>query len=157
IAADKTWDGGGGDDNWLTGLNWADDTAPAANDALFFDGSSRLTPNNNFTAGTIFQNLTFTSSADVFELIGNALTITNPPAAAYSNGLNAPYLGGSISNLSFNTETISHPLTLANGHHLIIGNAGGGTLNLAGGVTLSNAASVTFSTGVNVGGSGLAN
>src|SRR5947209_11654957 len=83
IAADKTWDGGGGDNNWLTGANWDADTAPVANDSLFFDSNVRLTPNNNFTAGTVFQNITFNGGADVFTLSGNSVAITNPPAAVY--------------------------------------------------------------------------
>src|ERR1043165_6687084 len=74
IAADKTWDGGGGDNNWLTGANWDADTAPAANDALFFDGSTRTTPNNNFPAGTGFDNITFNGGADLFTLGGNGIT-----------------------------------------------------------------------------------
>jgi autotransporter-associated beta strand protein len=160
IGADKTWDGEGADDLWQTGANWDPNgggTAPVANDSLFFDGNVRLTPNNNFPAGTIFQNLTFNGSADVFTLSGNSVVIPNPPLAAYAAGLNAPYFGGSISNTSPNAETISLPLTLANGHHYIIGNVSSGTLNLSGAITLGSAASVTFSTGVNLTGSGLAN
>lgn len=160
-AADKTWDGEGVNDSWLTGANWdpmgGGGTAPAANDSLFFDGSTRLTPNNNFSAGTIFNNITFNGGASSFTLGGNSLTITNPPAADYTAGLNAPYLGGSISNASPNAQTINLPLTLANGHHYLIGNAGGGTLNLSGAITLGSAASATFSTGVNLNGSGLVN
>src|SRR4051812_36255815 len=95
IAADKTWVGGGANNNWSTGENW-DSGTPAPNDSLIFDGNVRLTPNNDFTAGTIFQNLTFNGSADVFTLGGNALAITNPASAAYGGGLNAPYIGGSI-------------------------------------------------------------
>jgi hypothetical protein len=52
LGAIQTWNGGGADDNWTTSGNWLGGTAPVANDALLFDGSVRLTPNNNFAAGT---------------------------------------------------------------------------------------------------------
>jgi fibronectin-binding autotransporter adhesin len=159
-AADKTWDGEGANNFWQTAGNWdpiGGGAAPVANDSLIFDGTLRLTPVNDFAAGTVFGNLTFASSADAFTLSGNSVTLPMPPSAAYTGGLNAPYLGGSISNLSFNVEAINLALTLGDGHHYIIGNAGGGSLNLGGAVTLSSAASVTFSTGVNTTGSGLAN
>nr|MBA3846456.1 LamG domain-containing protein [Planctomycetota bacterium] len=39
-AAVVTWDGGGGDTNWSTGLNWSGDTAPAVGDSVVFDGTS---------------------------------------------------------------------------------------------------------------------
>ena len=41
-----TWDGGGADDDWSTGANWAGNVAPnpAGTDNLIFAGSTRLTP-----------------------------------------------------------------------------------------------------------------
>jgi fibronectin-binding autotransporter adhesin len=158
-AADKIWDGEGANDFWLTSGNWdpiAGGTAPVANDALIFDGSVRLAPNNNFAAATTFQNITFGSIADAFTLSGNSVTLAAPDAA-YTGGLNAPYLGGSISNQSFNIQTINLPLILVNGHHYIVGNVSGGSLNLAGALTLGSAASASFTLGVNTTGSGLAN
>jgi len=161
FAADKTWDGEGANDFWLTAANWdptgGGGTAPVATDWLYFDGALRLTPNNNFTAGTVFQNITFNGGASAFTLGGNALTLAAPAEAAYGGGLGAPYIGGSISNASPGAQTISLPLTLANGHHHIVGDAGGGVLNLSGTITLGSAASVSFSSGVNVNGTGLAN
>jgi len=159
-AADKTWDGEGANNLWQTAANWdpiGGGAAPVANDWLIFDGATRLATVNDFSVGTVFGNLTFAGTADAFTLSGNSFTLSMPPAAVYTGGLNAPYVGGSISNLAFNVETINLPLTLADGHHAIIGNAGGGSLNLAGPVTLNGAASVSFSTGVNTTGSGLAN
>jgi len=122
-AADATWTGGGAPDgNWQNANNWGG-IAPLAVDALFFDGAVQTLTTNNFPADTVFGNITFNSSADAFSLAGNAVTLPTPPSVAYT--------GGSISNISFNVETVKLPLTLANGHHNIIGNAGGGTLDLA--------------------------
>ena len=36
IAATKTWDGGGADNNWTTAANWDANVAPSAGDALVF-------------------------------------------------------------------------------------------------------------------------
>jgi fibronectin-binding autotransporter adhesin len=70
-----TWDGGGGDDNFGTGLNWAGDTAPSTGSAvvLGFSGGSRLTPYNNYTAGDDFGEwrLRNTATGD-FTITGNA-------------------------------------------------------------------------------------
>src|SRR5689334_9880455 len=116
-AADKTWDGEGANDNWLTGDNWdpfGGGTAPVADDSLFFDGATRLTPTNNFTAGTSFLNITFNGGAGAFTLGGNALTLPAPPLATYAAGTLAAYVGGSITNVSPNAQIIALPLTLAN-------------------------------------------
>src|SRR5215208_4529168 len=69
-AATSTWDGGGGDDNWSTGANWSNDAAPIANDALVFDGGTRLTPSNDFAPNTTFSGITFNSTAGAFTLGG---------------------------------------------------------------------------------------
>ena len=89
-AADKTWDGGGGNNNWNTASNWVGDVAPVANDALFFDGSTRLAPANNYASGTRFNGITFNSGAGAFSL---ALSTMN--------------LGGNITNLSANNQAIA--------------------------------------------------
>ena len=151
--ADRTWNGSGANDNWTTSANW--DVLPSAFDSLIFDGGTRLTPFNNFTAGTSFRNISFGASASAFTLSGNSLTLAAPAAVNYLGGLNAQYTEGSISNLSASTQTISLPLTLANGHHSIIAINSGIPVNLSAAVTLSPAASVSFSTDVNLTGSGL--
>jgi autotransporter-associated beta strand protein len=156
LAAVDTWTGGGAPDgNWQTANNW-DLGTPVANDQLIFTGATQPLTTNNFPAGTLFNNLTFDGSADLFTVRGNAVTIPTPAAANYIGGLTAAYSGGSISNASANLQAINLPLTLANGHHYLVGNGGGGSLNLAGPITLGSAASVSFTPGINVTGSGLA-
>lgn len=39
-AAVRTWDGGGGDNNWSTAANWSDDTIPTGADTARFDATS---------------------------------------------------------------------------------------------------------------------
>ena len=54
-AASRSWDGGGSTNNWSTPANWDGDlTAPIGNDSLTFDGTLRLTNNNDLTADTAF-------------------------------------------------------------------------------------------------------
>jgi hypothetical protein len=96
VATNKTWDGGGvAPFNWATGTNWDLDVAPAANDSLFFDGSTGLAAVNNFGAGTAFNGLTFNAPAGAFVLTGNAIT-----------------LNGNIADNSTTLQTISVPMTL---------------------------------------------
>jgi autotransporter-associated beta strand protein len=70
-----TWNGGGSDNNWNTAANWGG-TAPTGGDSLIFTGTNRLAPNNNFTAGTTFSNITLDSSAGPFTLSGNSFALT---------------------------------------------------------------------------------
>ncbi len=71
----RTWDGGGGDNNWSTAANWSGDTVPATTDAVLFDGTSTkdctidnvgtwsggaLTTKSGYT-GTITQNVNITT------------------------------------------------------------------------------------------------
>jgi hypothetical protein len=69
----QTWNGGAAlSNNWTNGNNWVSGTAPVANNVLFFSGSTRLTNNdNNFTAGTQFNGITFNAGAGAFTLSGN--------------------------------------------------------------------------------------
>ena len=74
-AATATWTGGGGADrNWTTAANWGG-TAPLANDSLVFDGTTGLTPSNNFAANTQFNGLTFNAGAGAFTLSGAAIKL----------------------------------------------------------------------------------
>ena len=69
ISHTRTWDGGGGSDhNWLTAANWSDDLAPVAGDKLVFAGATPTSTNNNFTAGTTFDSITFTHSRQLYPL-----------------------------------------------------------------------------------------
>ncbi len=102
LAADRTWNGGGDGVSWTDANNWGG-TVPVAGDALFFGGSTGLTPNNNFGANTIFHSITFNSGAGSFTLSGAAINLTNNVAAGVITG---------ITNNSANPQTISHNIAL---------------------------------------------
>jgi MYXO-CTERM domain-containing protein len=110
-AADRIWDGGGGDNNWNTAANW--DAAIATGDSLFFDGSTRLTPNNNTTANNDY-NITFNSGAGAFTLSGNVIDLIS---------------GGFVVNNSANAQAVNHAVRLL-GNGTITSN--GGTLTIGG-------------------------
>jgi len=92
-AADRTWNGGGADNNWSTGGNWGG-AMPEAGDALFFGGTAKAV-NTNDIEGLSIAGLTFNSGAIGFTLTGNALT-----------------LGGNLVNNDNDTQTVNLPLTL---------------------------------------------
>ena len=139
FAATKTWDGGGLDNNWTTAANWDLDVAPVAGDALVFDGSTRLTPNNDFAAATSFASITFAATASAFTLSGNSVTITGGATAITANNASLTMTIGNniifstaaptITTLSGGTLAISG--TIANGG-LLITTTCDGTLTLSG-------------------------
>lgn len=120
-AATVTWTGGGTTDNWSEAANWGG-TAPVAGDALVFAGTSRLTPSNNFAAGTSFASISFASGAGNFVLAGNAVTLTGGATAITSNATSG-------------TMTINLALTFSTAAPTIASTAGG---TLAFGGTIAN-------------------
>ena len=114
-AANKTWDGGGTTDNWTDAANW--NAALVANDTLFFDGNTRLTPNNNFAAGTQFNGITFNATAGGFTVGGNGIL-----------------LHGSITDSSTLTQTVDLDLAVTPGMKAF-SVAAGGTLRVNGDVS----------------------
>ena len=75
-AASITWDGGGANSNWATGLNWVGDTAPVASvtNDLIFAGSTRLAPVVNSGSNYNVSTLTFASGAGQFVVGGASST-----------------------------------------------------------------------------------
>ncbi len=139
MAATKTWDGGGADDNWQTAANWDLDVAPVAGDALVFAGSTRTTPNNDFAANTSFASITFSNGASSFTLSGNDLTLSGGATAiTASNASNAMVISinitfstaaPTITSTSGGTLTLSG--TVANGGFLLT-IAGDGVITISG-------------------------
>ncbi|MDP8262076.1 MAG: autotransporter-associated beta strand repeat-containing protein [Candidatus Ancaeobacter aquaticus] len=58
----RTWDGGGDDNDFSTPENWEGDAAPWGDDGLTFDGSTRLTPYNNWGGIISYGIITFNST-----------------------------------------------------------------------------------------------
>lgn len=145
VASNITWNGGGGDNNWGTGLNWDTNSAPVAGDALFFDGSVRLTPSNNITADTSFGGITFNSGASAFTLSGNRITlggnITNNSGVLQTIGLNM------ILGSSRTVDTASGDLAISG----VLSGTGGVTKIGSGTLTLSGANTYTGTTTVSAG------
>jgi fibronectin-binding autotransporter adhesin len=155
LAATKTWDGGGADDNWQTGLNWNADTAPLPADQLAFAGTVRPAPSNDFTAGTSFNGISVSAGAAAFTLSGNAISLTRPIAAG-----GVAVSGGTIINSSANLLTLALPVDLASGKQSITSPNGAGGINFGGAFTRSANSSLVFTrTGghINFNGAGLAN
>src|SRR2546426_858062 len=72
-AATYTWNGGGGDNNWSTSLNWSGAIAPA-NDgtaAIVLAGTNQLTA--NVDVAWDIRSLTFSNNAGAFVLAGSTL------------------------------------------------------------------------------------
>lgn len=129
-ADDRTWNGGGANDLWSTGLNWGG-LAPVAGDALFFGGSTRLTPDNDLAADTLFGGITFNSDAGAFVLSGNRIT-----------------LGGDVVNSSGVLQTISLAMVLDAPRTIDAGPSGmtlSGVLSGPGGIVKQGGGTLTLS------------
>lgn len=124
FAADRTWDRGGSVNSWTNATNWVGDVAPVGGDALFFAGSGTGN-NNDFTANTQFNGITFNAGASAFTLAGNAIN-----------------LAGNIANNSSTNQTINLAMALL--QNIIVNTGTVGTTN-SGGTTLGGAISGDFS------------
>ena len=171
----QTWDGGGANTNWSTGLNWVLDTAPASG-TLTFAGSTQTTTNNDLAAGTTFNGINFTnngqSSTGQFALGGNSITlggnivsssiaaaVTGPPAIAAGVPLtDAISLGLILSGDRTVTTNANHSLGISGeisqtgGSRSLIkgGSSPSGTLTLSGnntytGITVIQTGTLTVS------------
>ena len=109
------WNGGGADNNWMTAGNWGGTLPASPGSALVFDGSTRLTNNNNFAANTVFSGIQFNATAGAFILGGNAVG-----------------LAGDVVNNSSSAQTVNTALSLQQNTHF---NAASGDLNLAGAIS----------------------
>jgi autotransporter-associated beta strand protein len=93
IVSGPVWCGNStSDGNWNSSLNW-NPALPQAGNSLIFEGTKRLSTNNNFTPGTQWKSLWFRNSAGAFTLAGNAIQ-----------------LSGNIINTSTNLQTINLPV-----------------------------------------------
>ena len=72
----QTWNGGGGNNNLSTAGNWSNGVSPLTYDALYFDGTTRLSPVNDLTADIELNGITFNSGAGAFNLTGNRFSLT---------------------------------------------------------------------------------
>ncbi len=149
MGATDSWDGGGGDNNFKSGANWVSGVAPTPGDVLLFDGASRGTPNNNFAANTVFNGISFASTASLpFTLSGNAMSLAgdltdNTAAFLQAINLNLKLLQApTVSVASNGTLSLAGIISGSFGLNEI----GTGTLVLSGPNTFSGP--ITVGTGV---------
>ena len=80
--------------NWSDSANWSG-VAILPGDQLVFDGTARLTTNNDQPPGTAYNGMIF-----------------NPTAGAFTHNGNAIVLSGDILNQSPNTQTLNLPMAM---------------------------------------------
>jgi autotransporter-associated beta strand protein len=97
VHAGTLWDGGGSDDLFGSGDNWDPNSAPSPGSTvdLTFDGTTRLTPDNNYAAFDDFRNFDFAAGAGSFVITGSAIN-----------------LFGRVENQSTNLQTVSLALAI---------------------------------------------
>jgi autotransporter-associated beta strand protein len=104
--AQFTWNGGGTTDNFNDAANWLGGVAPTTNGTFIFDGSTRLSPNNNLTLTGADNTLTFAASAGAFAVGGGAIRM------------------GTVTNSSSNPQTLNVSLRLNGTRTINTGSAG---------------------------------
>jgi autotransporter-associated beta strand protein len=170
-----TWNGGGTDENWSDGVNWAGGAGPGPGYSLDFAGQAGLTP---FMDGSYnVYVVTFDNTAGSFDIntAGNTLALTGAVTndSTVQQTLNVPVaLGAPVifdaatADLVFGQDIVNNgnPLTIADGgHNTTVEGAisgGGGLSYLGTGTNLLLGANtfggnITISNGVlAIGGSG---
>lgn len=122
-ASPSIWNGAGTSDNWTDAANWGGNVpVPSATYDLQFDGTTRLTPNNDFAAGSNFKSITFNAGAGQFVIGGNSIL-----------------LAGNITNSSSNLQTINLAISL-NGNATYDGGTAG--LKIGGQFSQNNSGNV---------------
>src|SRR6185437_887789 len=128
LAADL-WVGGGADNHWSTGANWARGVAPRPGDDLIFPVTARTTTTtlNDYAAGTPFNSIMLKGSG--YAITGNAISLTTGITAANAPG-------------AANADSVNLNITMASSQSILDGNAGasltlGGTIDTGAFLTLT--------------------
>jgi fibronectin-binding autotransporter adhesin len=114
-----TWDGGGADDNFGTPANWNPDGNPSVGSGVIlrFTGSTRTTPNNNYTSGDDFGEWRLFSGAGAdFTIGGNSFDLFSKIEVDSGVGRNLTLNTGAI-NAGANIEInpVGGNITLGSG------------------------------------------
>lgn len=97
------WTGGGSTNNFSDAANW--NVAPIAGSDLIFAGTTRLTPNNDMSAGTVFGGITFDNTAGAFVIGGNSIANLMSIVNNSSNSQQLNFPMTITGNLQVDTET----------------------------------------------------
>ncbi|MCP5542613.1 MAG: autotransporter-associated beta strand repeat-containing protein [Akkermansiaceae bacterium] len=139
-----TWDGGGGDDLFGTNTNWSGDTSPSTGSGVIleFTGSTRTTPENNYSTGDNFGEWHLLSGAGSdFTITGNGFglygKIENDSGSGYDLTINTAGIYARDGSIEFNPVggdlTIGALVTLDDNAALNVYDGGNGnTLTLNG-------------------------
>jgi autotransporter-associated beta strand protein len=133
--AQNTWDGGGGDNNWGTAANWADNQVPIFPTPLVFAGTTRPAPNNNLGNASV-DGITFNSGAAPFTIGGDAFTLGDEATGDYRRG--------GITQQDDSLQTIANNITIARGLHEVRTEMGAGGLTLSGTISRNPGLGVRF-------------
>jgi autotransporter-associated beta strand protein len=125
IRTANSWTGGSGTNSyWTTPTNWSTGVAPQSGNVLCFAGSTAATPENDFSAGTVFGGIRWLSDTAPMTLTGNAIDLT-----------------GGVSNESGNPQTIALPIQLVGTNNHVF-DAALGDIEVQSPITESSAESV---------------
>ncbi|HWX20252.1 MAG TPA: hypothetical protein VN578_10160, partial [Candidatus Binatia bacterium] len=164
--AQRTWTGGGADNNWGTALNW-DTGAPVSNDSVLFSGATRLQPTNNLanlmlngmgfnTSQFNVLGLSVTNNAGILDIAGNNtnnIPQIMPASQGITNNAGLAYVNAgtiNLTNAGVNLWLAGAGPVFLNG---VISGAGMLTLGNDGGSVRLGAAN-TFKGGVNINNNG---
>ena len=125
-AANITWDGGGGDANWNTALNWSTDTVPTSTDVAVFNSTcvSNCSPTMNINVNLTGIDMQSTYTGTITQSAGLTLTVGS------SNWTQAGgnFIGGN------STNTVNGSYTLSGG----VATSTSGTLDIRNNFTISS-------------------
>ena len=170
--AANTWDGGAGDGNWNSALNWDNDAVPISPSTLTFIGNTQTTTTNNISAGYNATAITFTNNgtnaASGFTLAGSSIAVGGDIVTAASStsitdtiALDLQWTGNRAVNAGTSHNVIisgaisqsngTRTFTKAGAGEVILQNAGNsflGAVNLNGGTLTVNVAGGIANAGV---------
>ena len=109
-----TWNGLGCDDNWSTTTNWTPAGTPSSDNSttLIFDGTRRLTTQQDVCGKFYFGGLVFSNTAGAFALGGTTNIMSSSGCKSWQfSGSQIPY----IRVLTTNPVTFAGSVILANG------------------------------------------
>ena len=124
------WNGNGANNNWGTGANWTNNSAPTLGSIIRFDGSTRLTPDWNYTDYNNMNQIWFNAGASSFSLnstLGRSIKMQNSGQTPKIENSSTNLQTLNFANIALDTTTEFNPvngdLTVNNGSIFIDNNS----------------------------------